>query len=281
MDQGDKRLQGQDIFIKEVRDEEGYLFDGKRRAKDFLKEKGKFSEMQKAIKDELCSKCIDVRLFGAVVPLELEVEGKKGTKTGSITLIGPVQFRLGRSLHRVHVRFIKGTGAFASEYSAQKKSTQFTFREEYILPYSLISFYGVINENTAKETGLTVDDENLLMDGMWNGTKNLITRSKIGQVPRVLLRVIYKEKNFHIGDLDKKIQPILKKEDTEIRDISEIELDLTDLLATLKNNKEKIEKIELKVDERATFLLPGEKKGGFQEIMNALKGEIAVQEINI
>jgi CRISPR-associated protein Csh2 len=58
---------------------------------------------------------------------------------------------MGRSLHKVELKHIKGTGAFASKSGA----TQKTFREEDILPYSLISFYGIINENAAQQTQLT------------------------------------------------------------------------------------------------------------------------------
>ena len=86
------------------------------------------------------------------------------------------------------MKHFKGTGAFASKEGASQK----TFREEDFLPYSLISFYGIINENAAKDTKLSEEDVDLLLDGMWNGTKNLISRSKVGQVPRLLLKVNYK-----------------------------------------------------------------------------------------
>jgi len=266
---GDDRVKEQDVFIKEVRDEEGYLYDAKTRAKDFLKKEGKFSEMKKAIKNEICSKCIDVRLFGGVIPLELKVSGKSKSEKGSITLTGPVQFRFGRSLHRVDLKYIQGTGAFAADYEG-KKSMQFTFREEYVLPYSLICFYGLINENAAKTTGLTEDDVELLMEGMWNGTKNLITRSKAGQMPRFLMRVVYEKKNFHIGDLDKMIKLVTEIDEEKIRDISEVKIDISELVNTLKKHKDKIKKIEFKVDDRATFLIDKTNVGG-SELTNKLK----------
>jgi CRISPR-associated protein Csh2 len=252
----DSRLTNQDIFIKETRDEEGFLYDGKKRAKDFLeKEEGKFSEMKEATQKDICSKCIDIRLFGAVIPLEFKIKKNKSEK-GSITLIGPVQFRFGRSLHRVNTKFIKGTGAFASDYEG-KKSMQHTFREEYILPYSLITFYGVVNENAAKSTDLTDDDVDLLLEGIWNGTKNLITRSKFGQMPRFLMRIMYKDKNFHIGDLDKMIECIPNDgmEDEKIRDISEIELDISNLMKSLSKHKERIKRIDFDVDSELAFVV--------------------------
>lgn len=281
IEQRDERLQGQDIFIKEVRDKEGYLYDAKTRAKDFLKEEGTFSEMKEAIKKDICSNCIDIRLFGGVMPLELKVKGKKDPVTGSITLTGPVQFRFGRSLHKVDSKFIKGTGAFAAEYG-KRKSMQFTFREEYILHYSLISFYGIINENAAKITELTKKDADLLFEGLWNGTKNLITRSKMGQVPRLLLNVVYNGTNFHIGDLDKKIELLTKKDmdDREIRDLSEIKLDVSKLVNTLKDNQSKIEKIDLKIDPDIDLILSGKEITG-KELKNSLKEIVQVNELDL
>ena len=243
----------QEIFVREKTDEKGNIQDAKLRAKDFLNDvkdiesKG-FNEEKNIIKDKIVESCIDVRLFGATIPLDLSIKEGSKTKsvTGSITLTGPVQFRMGRSLHKVEMKHIKGTGAFASRADA----TQKTFREEDILPYSLICFYGIINENAAKHTKLTEEDVELLLDGLWNGTKNLISRSKAGQMPRLLLKVNYKECNYHIGDLDKMIKLRSEKNDVEIRDISDVVLDASELIETLNRNKDKIESIDIKVDER-------------------------------
>ena len=135
-------------------------------------------------------------MFGATIPVS---KGNlAGTRDSSVTLTGPVQFAMGTSLHRVEPRFIKGTGAFASGQGAQQK----TFREEYVLPYALIAFYGIVNQQAAKTTGLTTADTELLYEAIWCGTKNLITRSKIGQRPLWLLLVEYKNPNAYIGRID-------------------------------------------------------------------------------
>jgi CRISPR-associated protein Csh2 len=249
-----------EIFVREIADEAGKIQDAKLRAKDFLKEvvdlrERGFNEQKNIVKDKIVNDCIDVRLFGATIPLDLSIkEGDKSKNvTGSITLTGPVQFRMGRSLHKVELKHIKGTGAFASKAGA----TQKTFREEDILPYSLICFYGIVNENTAKHTNLTEEDVKLLLDGMWDGTKNLISRSKAGQMPRLLLKVNYKEKSYHIGDLDKLITLKSEKREEEIRDISEIELDTTELIQTLNENKDKIESINRKIGDRVNIDFSG------------------------
>ena len=111
------------------------------------------------------------------------------------------------------MKHIKGTGAFASK----EGSKQATFREEDFLPYSLIFFYGIINENAAKHTHLTEDDVKLLLEGTWNGTKSLISRTKAGQVPRLLLKVNYSKENYHIGDLDKMLKLVTEMPHENIR----------------------------------------------------------------
>lgn len=247
-------FKGEEIFVREISNEDGTIQDAKQRAENFLdktdiKEKG-FNEQKEEIKKAILEKCIDVRLFGATIPLDISV--KEGNKvknvTGSITLTGPVQFRMGRSLHKVELKHIKGTGAFA----AGKDKRQKTFREEDILPYSLISFYGIINENAAKHSQLSEDDISLLLEAIWNGTKNLISRSKAGQMSRLLLKVNYKEENYHLGDLDKliKIKDIENIAEEKIRDIGDIELDASKLVEALNNHKEKIDSINLKLDNR-------------------------------
>jgi len=261
----------QEIFVREITDEKGKIQDAKLRAKDFLKgfedlESKGFNEEKNIIKDKIVESCIDVRLFGATIPLDLSIKEGSKTKsvTGSITLTGPVQFRMGRSLHKVEMKHIKGTGAFASKAGA----TQKTFREEDILPYSLICFYGIINENAAKHTKLTEEDVGLLLDGLWNGTKNLISRSKAGQMPRLLLKVNYKESNYHIGDLDKRIKLRSEKNDVEIRDISDVVLDASELIETLNRNKDKIESIDIKYDERVEI------------DFSSFENEISVKKLN-
>lgn len=244
-------FKNQELFIKEIKDKYGNIQDAKQRAADFFdadKKYGAIDDARNDIKESIVSKCIDVRLFGATIPIEPKINSKK--KTGSVTLTGPVQFRMGRSLNKVEIQHIKGTGAFASGGGKDQK----TFREEYVVPYSLISFYGIINENAAKETNLSDDDVDLLMDGIWNGTKNLISRSKFGQLPRFLMQIEYNENNYFIGDLNNKIFITHDLEDDKkLRNISEINLNLSELLKAIIEDKDKINKINYKFDSGIKF----------------------------
>jgi len=231
----------------------GDAIDDKRKKELFEK----FEEIRtKKLSEWLFKKFIDLRLFGAT--LAVANIGVQET--------GPVQFKFGRSLHKVDVNFYKGSITMPVEPGEgfKKGKRQAEFSEEYKLPYSLICFYGIVNENAAKNTGVSEDDIKLLLDGIWNGTKNLVTRSKISQMPRFLLRVIYKENNFHIGDLDKMIKlknrdgnDLSEEEQVKMRDISEVKIDISELISTLSDCKDKIERIEFKADRRATFIVNG------------------------
>jgi len=243
-------FRGEEIFVREISDENEIIQDAKTRAEDFLLKDGEkiskssvasLAEMKQIIKENMLSQCIDIRLFGGTIPLE-----KSSKEKGSITLTGPVQFKMGQSMHRVQIQHLKGTGAFASG----SNMTQKTFREEYVLPYSLISFYGIVNENAAALTHLQEEDIEKLLDGLWNGTKNLISRSKVGQQPRLLLRVVYQKDRFHIGELDKLVHFQSEMEDEKIRDIEDGILDITALVNRLKQEKEHIVEVQIAIDER-------------------------------
>lgn len=262
------KFRGKEIFVREISNENGSIQDAKMRARDFLtieEPLDAFETGKNIINENLLTDCIDVRLFGGTLPLELKV--KKGNKvdkeTGSITHTGPVQFKIGRSMHKVFMKHFRGTGAFASKEGASQK----TFREEDFLPYSLISFYGIINENAAKDTKLSEEDIDLLLDGMWNGTKNLISRSKVGQVPRLLFKVNYKEGNYHIGDLNNLFNLKSDLIDEEIRDISQVRIDVQRLVEILAKNKDKIENIQLCLDGSLVFIYGGEETD-FEKCLN-------------
>jgi len=241
---------GEEIFVREIEKDDGTIQEGKDRAEDFFKGKTAENVLKKRdlIQNQAIEKCIDVRLFGATIPVAAT---KKNEKDSSVTLTGPVQFAMGTSLHRVEPRFIKGTGAFASGQGKEQK----TFREEYVLPYALIGFYGIVNQQAAKTTKLAAPDAEKLFEAIWYGTKNLITRSKIGQRPLLLLLLEYSadNANSYIGRLDRFLE--LKKEkdeirDEELRDVAQVSLDLTRLNSALSERKSKISRIRFAWDSR-------------------------------
>ncbi|QTY26842.1 type I-B CRISPR-associated protein Cas7/Csh2 [Flavobacterium sp. CS20] len=225
-----------DIFVRETKYSDGneeYIASGSRRA-----------ELFKESSDKVLETCIDVRVFGGVLPI----------KKDTFTFTGPVQFQMGKSLHQTEIITEQGTGAFAS--GDKKKQT--TFRTEYKVPYALIGFNGIINEKVATYTKMTNNDRELLLEGIWNGTKNLISRSKFGQNPLFLFTVNYNEP-YYIGGLRQRLKIESDKSDLQIRNTDDYKIDLTGLLKEIKAQKDKIESIEVKVDSRLEFLNEGKK----------------------
>ena len=172
---------------------------------------------------EILSNCIDTRLFGVTYALGRE----------AFSWTGPVQFKWGRSLHKAEAKFIQGTAAFATTEASEQRS----FRNEYIVPFALIAAYGIANQYASKQTNATDDDLDSLFEALWKGTANLITRSKIGHTPRLLVEFKY-IKGFDgvLGSLDEKItlksfkgEPLSDDEQLALRSVDEVKLDISEI----------------------------------------------------
>ncbi|HIP59862.1 MAG TPA: type I-B CRISPR-associated protein Cas7/Csh2, partial [Campylobacterales bacterium] len=129
----------------------------------------------------------------------------------------------------------------------KKQKQQATFREEDFLSYALFATYGIMDNHNAKKTGFSEDDAQKVIDGLWYGTKNLITRSKMGQTPRFMLVITYKDDTF-AGDLNNSIDLKSDKDDEAIRSINDYKIEFKRLKAKLDRYKNAIEKVEYLVD---------------------------------
>lgn len=226
----------ENIFIREVRKDDNTLTT----KEEFVESHGNDPEV-------VLEKCVDIRLFGATLAI-----GGAESEQRPITFTGPVQFRMGRSLHRVgEPVFHQGTTVMPSG----GEKTRGTFRDDYLLPYGLFGFYGVVNQKAGEKTQLKEADVPLMIDSLWNGTKNLITRSKVGQMPRLLIQVVYKEPYYLMGELDKRIKVKTDLREEELRDISQLNLDITDLILDLRAHKGKIKTIKVAADSRLEFFV--------------------------
>jgi CRISPR-associated protein Csh2 len=256
---------GKNIFIRPIQNDDGFVLDVKQRVQQFpnnenelvkkylgtdkIKEK-EARDVAKIYEQSILKECIDTRMFGAVYSMEfpaakIDSSSKNPYKVG-MTLTGPIQLRMGRSLHRTPIATAQHSFTMASGEGKQMGS----LASEHFLHYSLIRIYGVVNEHAAKHTKLTEEDLELFYKALWEGTKSLHSRSKLGHSPRALVRVRYKTPNFFIGDLDKRISFKSDLDDEKIRDIQDGKLDLSGLKAVFDKEKEHIESINLKTDDR-------------------------------
>lgn len=205
---------GHDIFVRKI---EGKAVTAESRVK----------ELKDFTEDTILKELIDVRLFGATMPV----------KGDNKTFIGPVQFNWGYSLNKVELV----EASITSHFATNDKASQGTIGKDYRVKYSLIAFSGVVSGNRAEKTKLTEADLSLLDEAMKHAIPNLATRSKIGQYPRLYLRVEYKDSETILGDLRDYIK--FEAKDENVRDVKECSLEITELVSKLKSNKDKIDRI--------------------------------------
>lgn len=178
-------------------------------------------------KEDLLNNLIDVRLFGATIPIEGD--------TNAFT--GPVQFNWGYSLNKVELM----ESAITSHFSSGDANKQGAMGKDYRVKYSFIAFSGVISGNRAKETLLREGDLETLDQAIVKSIPLLATRSKVGQYPRLYMRVEYKDPETILGDMRSMIK--FKENIQNARDICEIEIDMELLQKYLNDNVDKIDKI--------------------------------------
>ena len=197
---------------------------------------------------------VDVRMFGAVTAEDTREEGH---------YTGPVQFNWGYSLHPVEmVDSSTITSSFSSGQGIGK---------DYRIHYSLLAFSGSINANAAQTTKLTDDDLSLFDEAILKAIPLARTRSKIGQYPRLYLRMELKSKDQFLKDLRPMIKIIGKSSVVAenlrlIRKPDDYKLDISKLISYLKANKDKISKIhcfkddQLEIDNFESIFINGDWK---------------------
>jgi CRISPR-associated protein Csh2 len=197
-----------------------------------------------ALVDILLSAFIDARLFGSSFAFKKQ-DGWEPTAEPK-TLTGPVQIQIGEVKHKAQEVDINGTSVFAS---AEEK-TQGTFTTYYALRYALIAFNGIANQHSAKVSRLTDADYDMMLRAMWYGIRTAgNTRTKRGQVPRLLINVVYKTgEEFQFGNLmdylDLKDRTNNAKQPHEWASPDDYIFDLTRLIKRLEPQAPRIQRIE-------------------------------------
>ena len=244
------------------------------RVAEYLKSKGRKECQGKELVDILLDAFIDARLFGSSFAFkgkeseETEApqkgaeenpddDNKRGKGKGKPdkwepkpepkTLTGPVQIHHGEVLHQAQEVDIHGTCIFGS----QEGKTQGTFTSSFVLRYALIGFSGVANEHSAKISRLSDVDYEVFLKAIWNSVRaSGNTRSKSGQVPRLLVNVDYKPGvEFQYGRLSEyvKLVSASSKPEKEWNSPADYRVDLALLAQRLDAQKEKIDRISFSI----------------------------------
>lgn len=208
----------------------------------------------------LLEKLIDVRLFGATMP----IKGERRGEGESINLTGPVQFNWGYSLNRVQ---LVESNTISSQFASEASAQQGTFGKDYRLYYSLIAFHGIVSarrvEAMAKIAGgnsqaaTSEEDLALLDEAMLKAIPLQATRSKIGQYPRLYARFVFNDPETFMGDMreDVKVEP-----DRDLRSVQDFVLEIGGMRDRILGVKDRIAKVLVWQDKELNTVVDGTAK---------------------
>ncbi len=250
------KLQGREILVDKI---EGRTTNLTGRVAAHLQAIGQKEANGAELVSILLDSFIDARLFGSSFAFkkqegfDLAAEPK--------TLTGAVQIMHGEVLHRAREVDISGTSVFGSD----EERAQGTFTTYYGLRYALIGFNGIANEHSAKVSRLSDDDFALLLRAMWDGVRSAgNTRTKRGQVPRLLLNVVYRPgSEFQFGNLVDyiKLEGRNGKQQEEWSSPDDYKVDVSRLLVRLGQQAARIARLEVCLSPDVTLSAPLEVAG--------------------
>jgi len=239
------KSQRKDILVDNI---EGRTTNLTGRVVHYLQEKKKLEANEKELVGILLGAFIDARVFGSSFAFKSEeVKGESQRKADwkpvPKTMTGAVQINMGEVLHKAEEVDIHGTSIFAS---GQEK-TQGTFTTYFGLRYALIGFSGVANEHSAKISLMSDEDYEYLLRAIWHGVRVCgNTRTKVGQIPHLLIDIEYKkEEEFQFGRLHDYVKMVAtnEKKEKEWASPKDYKLDLSLLIERIKQQKPKISKV--------------------------------------
>lgn len=237
---------GQEILVGNV---EGRVTNLTGRVVHYLKQAGKPQADGPELVDILLDAFIDARWFGSSLAFKKEEAETSPRDWQPVpkTLTGAVQFNMGEVLHEAEEIQIQGTSVFAS----LEKNTQGTFTNYAALRYALIGFNGVANQHAARKSRMTDADYDTLLGALWNGVRSAgNTRTKVGQVPRLLVSVEYhRGEEFQFGNLMDYVKPHSagSKPEREWASADDYRLDLTRLRKRLDGQCGRIKRVRYEV----------------------------------
>jgi len=257
---------GYDIYVKKV--------DGESRTrthliKDILDRVGEAGEIEEleGIAEELLENATDIRYFGATLSFEASDEEEDEQFRASLNealpnhFQGPVQFLPSKSLNEIEEN--EEYDSLTSVISTGEENRQGGFDlDDKRIKYGIFPFYGLVDNNAAESTNLSQEDIERLDTLCWRALKNQTTsRSKLGQDPRLYVRVEYEEGNFHIGGLQDLLE-LGEASDDPLRSIGDVVVDVTALVDALDRARDRIETVHIVGDDRLTITVDGETLAG-------------------
>lgn len=239
-------------------------------------------EFRDDIFGEFLNESVDVRYFGATMSVDTDEVYAKHLPDH---FTGPVQFSPGKSIHAVNEN--EEYDSLTSVIATQENKQQGGFDlDDHRIQYGLIRFHGLVDEHGAADTNLTAADVERLDTLCWRAIKNqTISRSKVGQEPRLYCRVEYAEESFHLGGLDRDLElnDDHSKPDEELRTIRDLTLDVTGLVDRLDRASDRIERVRVVASDVLQLSYDGELGGSpvLHEALEDAVGADAVEKIDV
>ncbi|ELY91753.1 CRISPR-associated protein [Natrialba hulunbeirensis JCM 10989] len=228
---------------------------------------------------EFLGKSVDVRYFGATMSVDTDDEYAEHLPDH---FTGPVQFSPGKTMHAVNEN--EEYDSLTSVIATQEDKQQGGFDlDDHRIQYGLIRFHGLVDEHGAEDTKLTSDDVERLDTLCWRAIKNqTISRSKVGQEPRLYCRVEYADESFHLGGLDKDLalDDERSKPDEELRNVRDLAVDIETFVSRLENASEQIERVRVVASDVLTFSHEGD-DGGPGVLYGALEDALGADAVEV
>jgi len=283
---------GHGVYIRNVQNESGFqstredLLEARLKGIDLDEYDPDDDEDAERLRDdvfgEFLGESADVRYFGATMSVDTK-DDYEDLLPDHFT--GPVQFSPGKSMHAVNEN--EEYDSLTSVIATQGEKEQGGFDlDDHRIQYGMIRFHGLVDEHGAESTKLTGEDVRRLDTLCWRALKNqTISRSKVGQEPRLYLRVEYDEESYHLGGLDKDLQldAEASKPDEELRNVRDLAVELDGFIKRLAGASEQISRVRLVGSDVLQFTHDGE-EGGPELLYEAVEdavGADAVERIDV
>lgn len=279
---------GHGVYIRNVQ-EEGEQYTREQLLEDRLKnidlddydsdDEADVERLREDVFGEFLDESADVRYFGATMSVDTD-NGFEDALPDHFT--GPVQFSPGKSMHPVNEN--EEYDSLTSVIATQEGKEQGGFDlDDHRIQYGLIRFHGLVDEHGAADTKLTASDVRRLDTLCWRALKNqTVSRSKVGQEPRLYCRVEYAEESFHLGGLDKDVSldEDRSKPADELRNVRDLTLAVDEFVDRLGSASDRVERVRVVTSDVLDVSYDGE-TGGPDVLYDALSDAVGADAVEI
>lgn len=227
--------------------EEGNPIKAHERAKEIINPPNdKDKKFEGDVIEALLKQTFDVPLFGALVTISSSKNKQNEEDGSSQKLTGPLQFGIGRSINQVQL-----INPLISSRFEGKVPKFTTFGRFYSVEYALIKIHGALNPDNLGKYLVGDPDivqkfseaESRIFECLWNGTNELVTRSKFPQRSIMYIEITYKDTIYNdLPDLVEEREDLKKR--TSSLGVSPFKFEK--LVSMVEKRMDKIYKIRVK-----------------------------------